>query len=186
MFVPGEPAAVVARPGGPDAAPPESNCFDVRALPGVVDCWAETLGEPEVCVAILDGPVDLDHPTLVGASLTEVDAVGGFGVRRGRQADHGTHVASVIFGRHDRPVPGIAPGCRGIAIPIYATDTTGELRPCSQLELARALTVAVEHGAQIINVSGGQLAPSGRAHPLLEGVVRDCLRSRVLIVAAAG
>jgi hypothetical protein len=59
-------------------------------------------------------------------------------------------------------------------------------RPCSQLDLARALTEAVLAGAHVINVSGGQFIPSGAAHPLLARVVRDCARQGVLIVAAAG
>lgn len=156
------------------------------AIPGIPECWTWTVGDPEICIAVLDGPVDLSHPSLAGANLALVDSgfddLHGGGVR----FEHGTHVASVIFGRHGGPVPGIAPGCRGVLIPIYRTDAAGELSPCSQLDLARALTVAVEQGAKIVNVSGGQFSPSGRAHPLLENVVRDCVRSGVLIVAAAG
>src|SRR5262249_36508861 len=59
-------------------------------------------------------------------------------------------------------------------------------RPCSQLDLARALTEAALAGARVINVSGGQPSPAGAAHPLLADLVRDCARRGVLIVAAAG
>src|SRR5262249_13130140 len=54
------------------------------------------------------------------------------------------------------------------------------------LDLARAITQAVEHGAHVINISGGQFSPSGTAHPLLADVVRACARRGVLIVAAVG
>jgi hypothetical protein len=59
-------------------------------------------------------------------------------------------------------------------------------RPCSQLDLARAISLALEHGAQIINVSGGEFAPSGQGSAFLEKVVWDCAERGVLIVAAAG
>lgn len=160
--------------------------LNAAAIPGLPECWVWSVGDPEICIAVLDGPVDLSHPSLAGANLTLVDSgiddLHGGSVR----SEHGTHVASVIFGRHDASVQGIAPGCRGVLIPIYPSDAAGELGACSQLDLARALTVAVEQGAKIINVSGGQFSPSGRAHPLLETVVRDCVRGGVLIVAAAG
>jgi hypothetical protein len=45
---------------------------------------------------------------------------------------------------------------------------------------------AVQEGAQIINISGGQFSPSGHAHPLLADAVRNCADNGVLIVAAAG
>jgi hypothetical protein len=32
-------------------------------------------GEPEVCVAILDGPVDLAHPCFVGADLARLNTL---------------------------------------------------------------------------------------------------------------
>jgi cyanobactin maturation PatA/PatG family protease len=99
---------------------------------------------------------------------------------------HGTHIASIIFGRHDGPVPGIAPDCRGVLIPIFESIDSESFHSCSQLDLARALTAALLAGAAIINVSGGQFSPAGTAHPLLADVVRQCARQGVLIVAAAG
>ncbi len=64
---------------------------------------------------------------------------------------HGTHVASVIFRRHDGPVPGLASGCRGLIVPIFS-DGEGHL---SQLDLARTIDQAVEVGAHVINVNRG-------------------------------
>ncbi|HTU16932.1 MAG TPA: S8 family serine peptidase, partial [Gemmataceae bacterium] len=104
----------------------------------------------------------------------------------GLASRHGTHVASVIFGRHDGLVPGVAPRCRGILLPIFRSLGEQSFQPCSQLDLARAITQAVQQGAHVVNISGGQFSPSGTAHPLLADVVRDCARRGVLIVAAAG
>jgi hypothetical protein len=54
------------------------------------------------------------------------------------------------------------------------------------LDLARAISLALEHGAQIINVSAGEFAPWGQASAFLEKVVQDCADEGVLIVAAVG
>jgi subtilisin family serine protease len=60
------------------------------------------------------------------------------------------------------------------------------LRPSTQIELARAILLAVQWGAHVINISGGQVTLSGHAHPLLLDAVRWCNRERRLIVAASG
>ena len=49
---------------------------DIASIPGLRELWAHTLGEPQICIAVLDGPVNLAHPSLVGASLTQLDVDG--------------------------------------------------------------------------------------------------------------
>lgn len=156
------------------------------AIPEVEEIWAETRGDDRVSIAILDGPVDRSHPSLSGANLRQLEGLVAPECDNGIACRHGTHVASLIFGRHDGPVKGMAPGCRGILVPVFASGDAHSFRACSQLDLARALTQAALAGAQIINVSGGQFSPSRMAHPLLADVVRDCARRGILIVAAAG
>lgn len=163
-----------------------SSGSDVSAIAGLKELWAETLGDPRICIAILDGPVDQSHPSLAAANLTRLQTLVPGVADRGPASQHGTHVASVIFGQHDGPVLGIAPGCRGIIVPVFKDGIGGSLVPCFQLDLARAITQAVREGAQIINISGGELSPSGAAHPLLADAVRNCATNGVLIVAAAG
>ncbi|HKI16477.1 MAG TPA: aminotransferase class V-fold PLP-dependent enzyme, partial [Isosphaeraceae bacterium] len=155
-------------------------------IPGLDELWAQTLGDPRVCVAVLDGPVDLSHPSLANANLTRVETLVSDVAGGGAATQHGTHVTSIIFGQHDGPVPGIAPGCRGLIIPIYSDESIDSPRPCSQVDLARALLQALQAGANIINVSGGQFSPSGTAHPILADAVRACAQRGALIVAAAG
>lgn len=147
-------------------------------MPGVERLWAETAGDPAICVAVLDGP-DLSHPCFEGADLTRVETLATGTAADGPATGHGTHVASVIFGRHGSAAPGIAPGCRGLVVPVFTDGPKGSVRPCSQIDLARAIiTQAVDAGARLINVSGGEIEPSGE--PALRG------RGGVLIVAAAG
>jgi cyanobactin maturation PatA/PatG family protease len=162
-------------------------------MAGVRELWAETTGDPRVVVAVLDGPVDRGHRSLAGARLEVIEAVAPSAPERGGPATrHGTAVASLIFGRHgaDSPARGMAPGCRGLVVPIFgdAGARTGELfRPsCSPLDLARAILMAVEGGASIINISAGQYGPAASAEPILAGAVARAIRRGVLVVAAAG
>jgi hypothetical protein len=148
--------------------------------------WAHTLGDPRICIAVLDGPVDTSHPSLQGAHVTEVETLHRDTTGAGLDLAHGTHVASILFGRHDGPVRGIAPHCHGLLVPIFESEDAGQLRPCSQLDLARAILQATALGAHVINISGGEYVAGGAAHPLLVQAVRACVQSGALIVAAAG
>jgi cyanobactin maturation PatA/PatG family protease len=148
--------------------------------------WDETRGDPQICIALLDGPVDRTHPSLAAAELSELETLVSRASGGGAATRHGTHIASVIFGQHDGPVKGIAPRCRGVSVPVFADGPDGTIAPCSQLDLARALNQAVEAGAHIVNISGGELSPSGSAHPLLADAVQKCADRDVLIVAATG
>lgn len=159
---------------------------NVAALSGLRELWAETLGDPRICIAVLDGPVDLSHPSLSGAQLSRLETLAAEPTGGGSASRHGTHVASVIFGQHNGPIKGIAPRCRGLIAPIFQDGADGSVRPCSQLDLARAIGQAIEQGAQVINISGGQFSPLASAHPRLADAVRSCSQKGVLLVAAAG
>ncbi len=174
---------------GQDARPGISNSpafSELSVIPGLRDLWAETLGDRSVSIAILDGPVDLTHPALHGADLLQLESLVSGEPDAGPASQHGTHVASILFGQHDSSLFGIAPRCRGLSIPIFASVDADTFQVCSQIDLARALSLAVQHGANVINISGGELSLTGAAYPLLENAVRECARAGVLIVAAAG
>lgn len=148
--------------------------------------WAETLGDPRVTVALLDGPVDQSHPCFRDADLTQLPTLASAAPGQGWASRHGTHIASMIFGQHDGPVRGIAPRCRGLIVPIFRDEPGDAVSQCSQVDLARAITQALENGAQIINISGGQLDPSGKPHEFLAKAARACAENGALIVASAG
>ncbi|MEA5500202.1 PatA/PatG family cyanobactin maturation protease [Limnoraphis robusta Tam1] len=140
-------------------------------------------GDSSICVAVLDGPVDQNHPCFQGADLTYLPTLVQEAPRiDGNMSMHGTHVASIIFGQPGSPVEGIAPHCKGIIVPIFADDR----RKTSQLDLARGIEQAVNAGAHVINLSGGQLTDFGEADGWLENAVRLCRQNNVLLVAAAG
>lgn len=156
---------------------------DPKQIPGVQQLWAKTKGDSTICIAVLDGVVDQNHPCFTGANLTRLPTlVAGEASAEGSMSVHGTHVASVIFGQPGSPVQGIAPLCRGLIVPVFADERL----KLSQLDLSRAIEQAINAGAHIINISGGQLTDFGEAEGWLEKAVRLCNERNVLIVAAAG
>jgi len=150
---------------------------------GLDALWAQTRGDPTIKVAILDGPVDLDHPSLAGAKLTRhptmVDEPASAG---GVMSNHGTHVTSVVFGQPGGPVTGLAPGCEGLILPVFSDRRPG----LSQLDLSRAIRKALDLGAHVINISGGQPSEDGGSVDILAQAVALCREHNVLVVAAAG
>ena len=164
----------------------ENLVTNITISSGIKLLWDESLGSPEICVAILDGPVDQSHPCFNEANITFLPTLVSGNVDGGFASQHGTHVASIIFGQHGGHVCGIAPHCRGLIVPVFANGKGGGIAPCSQVDLARAITQAVEQGANVINISGGQLAASAESDQLLANAIRLCQENNVLIVAAAG
>jgi cyanobactin maturation PatA/PatG family protease len=150
----------------------------IRHIEGLRELQGETRGDRRILVAVLDGPVDRGHPCFEGAELSGCEELPKV---KGKMLDHGTHVASVLFGQPNGPLQGVAPGCTGLLIPVFSDE-----RMLSQLDLSRAIEKAVEAGAHVINISGGQLTEVGEAEDWLERAVRHAGNSGVLIVAAAG
>ncbi len=147
---------------------------------------AGSAGDPTVCIAVLDGPVDISHPCFAGANLQVLESLATSSVGTGAASSHGTHVASILFGQKNSPVSGITPSCRGILVPIFFDEGENGISRCSQLDLARAITQSVDAGANIINISGGQLTQTEDAEEYLEQAVSLCRDRGVLLVAAAG
>ncbi|MFE7546607.1 cyanobactin maturation protease PatG family protein [Streptomyces gardneri] len=143
----------------------------------------EPYGDPRVCVALLDGPVDLSHPCFVGADLTRLTTLVQEPAGPGPMSLHGTHVASLLFGMPGTPVTGIAPRCRGLLLPVFRDGRDGRV---PQMDLARAIERAVEEGAHVINISGGERTDAGQADALLERALRLCEDHGVLVVSAVG
>lgn len=136
-------------------------------------------GAPSVCIAILDTGVDANHSCLKEALIDNL------GTPSALNSSHGTSVASVLWAQSNEFMRGIAPKCRGISISIYP-EVEGVAKAASQLDIARAIEVALAHGADIINISAGQFSTSHSSDVLLAKVIKKCQKRGVLIVAAAG
>jgi len=138
-------------------------------------------GDPRVTIAVLDGPVDRTHECFRGARLVPVEGARPVRGHDSRAVARGSHTASVIFGQPCSSVEGIAPLCRGLIVPIFIGE-----RGCASQGLARAIILALGHGAQVIHVGAGRFKPSDENDPLLAKAIAMCRRRNVLLVAAAG
>jgi cyanobactin maturation PatA/PatG family protease len=156
--------------------------MNVLTIPGLKELQKQTKGAAEITVAILDGVVDTDHPCFNGADLTRLPTLVQHQATAGQMSTHGTHIASLIFAQPNSDIPGIAPNCRGLLVPVFSEDN----RKLSQLDLARAIEQAAENGAKVINISGGALTDMGEAEDWLIRAVEMCNERNILLVAAAG
>jgi len=158
--------------------------IDCRRATGLDDVMAEGAGSALVAVAVLDGPVAVDHPGLAGAALS---AVGTSPVACSTAAaagcGHGTAVAGMLVAGRDTPARGICPGVRLLVRPIFGDDAPAHAEPSV---LAQAIFEAIDAGAWVVNVSA---AFSG-AVPIGDRGLRAALdfaaRRGVIVVAAAG
>jgi cyanobactin maturation PatA/PatG family protease len=141
-------------------------------------------GSSEIRIGIVDGIPDLSHPCLRKAAIEIMDTM--VPTDAGGADDHGTGICSLIFGS-EATIFGLAPGCSGLVLPLFLRKGTDPaIRPVSQLDLARAITFALERGVSIINISAGQQSATTEPEAHLEQALRHCAERRVLLTAAAG
>lgn len=147
--------------------------------------WPVTRGQG-VTVAVVDSGVNANLPGLGGVVKPGAD------VRPGGQGDgridtdktnggHGTGMAELIAGQgQDDGMLGIAPDTK--IMPIIVDG--------SSLTIAKALRYAVDHGAQVINVSLSNPDDPGptcaAVSPDLQDAVAYAAKKNVVVVAAAG
>ena len=91
------------------------------------DLMKRSQGRPEIMVALIDGPVAVDHPDLAGATIREIPGnVKGTCTRAETMArTHGTLVAGILRARRDSVDPVICPGCTLLLRPIFAVTDSG-------------------------------------------------------------
>jgi len=147
-------------------------------------------GRREVAVALIDGPVALDHPDLSQSTMKEIPgAVRGSCSRLESVACmHGTFVAGMLAARRGSRAQAICPDCTLILRPIFP-ETTKNNHPmpsASPEELATAITETISAGAKVINLSAALTNPSSRGEHQLEQALDYAAQRGVLVVAAAG
>jgi len=105
-----------------------------------------------VRVAVIDSRVDVGHPDLQGQVVAAEDFVTGHPAGAER---HGTGVAGVIAARaDDQGIVGVAPRARLLALrACWQTSPEAAGAVCDSLSLAKALVFAIDHRAQVINLS---------------------------------
>jgi cyanobactin maturation PatA/PatG family protease len=133
---------------------------------------------------VVDGLPDLTHPLLRHASIDVLQSM--IPPDCGDPDAHATSICSLIFGT-DEPVHGLAPGCSGLVLPLFFRKAgDAQLRPVSQLDLARAVSFGLERNVSIINISAGQKSVTAEPEAHLQQVLDLAVEKRVLLIAAAG
>jgi hypothetical protein len=116
------------------------NPLELIQLPALI---ALTSGSEDIVVALLDGPVVLDHPDLFSERIH--DTPGGAGIKCSQASSsacqHGTFVAGILSARRGSAAPAMCPGCSLLVRPIFSEKMTeGELLPhATAQQLAAAI-----------------------------------------------
>ncbi|PIQ24545.1 hypothetical protein COW36_11040 [bacterium (Candidatus Blackallbacteria) CG17_big_fil_post_rev_8_21_14_2_50_48_46] len=141
--------------------------------------WAVNLGNSKVILGIVDSGVDITHPDLKAKIIgtynsadnnpESVDYVG-----------HGTHVAGIAAALTNNKigVAGVAPECSILAVKVAPGNSSS---PTTE-GIANGVLYAVEHGAQVINLSLG----SRRESKAITDAVKQAMARNVVVVVAMG
>jgi subtilisin family serine protease len=161
------------------ATPPNDPLFKLQPAAQqwrLADLHAMATGR-SVRIAVVDSGVDASHPDLRGQLQLRENFVAG---RPLAAEQHGTGVAGVIAARQDNAVgiAGVAPGARLMALrACWQQEQT--VTVCDTLSLAKALHFAIDHDAQVINLS------LGGPPDVLLGRLIDAATARGIVVVAA-
>jgi subtilisin family serine protease len=160
--------------------------LDMVRLP---DLMKRSQGRPEIAVALIDGPVVLDHADLAGSTIREIPGkLKGTCTRAGTVAcTHATFVAGILSARRGSVAPAICPGCTLLLRPIFAEmNGNGQMPSSTPEELAEAIIDSVDAGAGVINLSSALVQPSPRGESKLEEALNYEAHRGAITVAAAG
>jgi thermitase len=143
------------------------------------DAWETTTGSPSVVIAIVDTGIDYTHPDLSGKVTLGYDYGSSDSDPKDTQG-HGTHVAGIAAAKAGNGIgsAGVCPSCQLMAVKVFPDGSSS----ASSFAVAQGITWAVDHGADVINLSLG-----GTGASTVQRTAVDYAWSRgVVVVAAAG
>lgn len=134
-------------------------------------------------VAVVDTGVSLHHPDLQGRLLPGHD----FQANNASPQDengHGTHVAGIIAADSGNGIGVASVAPEAMILPVRVLDATGG---ADLGTIAQGITWAVDHGANVINLSlGGNVVSSLLLEQQLADAMNYAIAHDVVVVAAAG
>ena len=152
------------------------------------EAWRYATGRG-ITVAVVDTGVDADHPDLKGRVVAPrgSDLISGGGARADTDIEgHGTNVAGIVAaGANDGiGIAGVAPNARILAVRVC--DDKGM---CPTETEAKGIRFAVDHGADVINLSFSEGLAASRVNGSLDhllAAVQYAVKHGDVVVAAAG
>ncbi|MED4876356.1 S8 family serine peptidase [Anoxybacillus geothermalis] len=137
--------------------------------------WDATKGSGDIVVAVVDNGVQTSHPDLAGKIVSPYNVV--TDERSVPAGEHGTHVAGIIAASiNKKGVVGVAPNVKIMPVNVFEGDGA------TSYDVAYGIVYAVDHGANVINLSlGGYFATFYEAEAIQYAVSKG-----VVLVAAAG
>lgn len=154
--------------------PSQYGLINIRAPQG----WAISTGSSIVTIAVIDSGVDGSHPDLLAKLLPGYDFVESDSVPQDEYG-HGTHVSGIAAAstNNGTGVSGVSWGAQ--ILPVRVLDASGN---GSYTAVAAGIVWAVDHGAQILNLSLGGVSPNST----LLNAVAYAYDHGTLIIASSG
>ncbi|MEU9122104.1 S8 family serine peptidase [Streptomyces sp. NPDC048506] len=157
---------------------------------GVEDIWKISTGKG-VTVAVIDDPVDGNHPDLKGNVLPGKSFItGGTADHPYGDREHGTAMASLIAGHGHGTggadgVKGLAPGAKILPVGLDIGNSGSGVAKLGEgsADYADALRYAVDHGATVVNMSFYIGASPSQED---QEAINYARKHDVLLVAASG
>lgn len=138
--------------------------------------WSYTLGSSDIVVAVIDSGLDTSNGEFAGRALPTINLVPG-------EDDldyigHGTHVTGIIAAAmNDVGTVGVSPYVK--ILPIKVLDKLGQT---GSQTVARAIDLARQNGASIINMSIG-----GEGQDLsVKAAIDRAVKANIVVIAASG
>ena len=140
--------------------------------------WAVSTGSTMVTIAVIDSGVDLSHPDLVDKVLQGYDFIENDPTPQDEYG-HGTHVSGIAAAstNNGSGVSGVSWGAQILPVRVLDSHGNGDYST-----LAAGIIWAVDHGAQILNLSLGGISPN----TTLLKAVNYAYERGVMIIASSG
>ncbi len=160
----------------------------LNRMVGLNHLMRRSRGHPQISLGVIDGPVDLSHPDLVGARIEALATPAACRAADSFACRHGTYVLGILAASRASAAPAICPGCRFLLRPIFGEAAGPEGVPQAKPEeLAQAIVELASAGVRLINLSLGLDSSGNRSQRLALQEAYDFAFDRgVLLLVASG
>ena len=151
--------------------------------------WEQGYKGQNVLIGLIDTGVRFDHADLIGRLWDGGPDYPNHGYDFANhnnnpfdELGHGTHVAGTLCGTGVAGVQtGIAPEAKIMVLKVFHNDNTGE-----ETDWAAAMQFAVEHGADVLNMSLGRPSPNAAQRLMMRQACENTLAAGIVAGVSAG